>query len=403
MSDVVTLKATVVAAPDSSVHDALLLAGVPLERLRARDPSLALAPCLPEAAVDLLVVELPEATIDDDLAALGDYTAQHPQVIVLALHADSSPERLKAAMRAGVREMLPTPVLPQQLAQAVQRLSQRAGGTRARGRLIAFVAASGGRSATVLACNFAWLLAVQHQHSTVYADLDLRYGDASYLIGDGQAVGNIGELALEIGRLDGKLLEASLVRVAPGFHLLASPAQTFDLEGVDAQNIGTVLDIALQRHDFVVLEADRQLDEVSQAALLRAARVFVVIDPLLPGLRDAQQLVRALQSIGVDGRKLSLVVNRFERGSDVTPESIEKITGLPPEHRVPESPRDWAAALNGGALLARVQPGSPIVRALERMVAQVLGQPPAKPSGWLQRLWRVRATPPAREATQPRA
>jgi pilus assembly protein CpaE len=391
-----TLKATLVAAAESSAHDALLLAGVSLERLRQRAAGQSLAACLPDAAVEMLVVELPEPSVEEDLAALADYTLQFPQTVVLALHADSSPERLKAAMRAGIREMLPTPVLPQQLAQAVQRLSQRSAGAsaaHARGRLIAFVAASGGRSATVLACNFAWLAAAEHHRSTVYADLDLRYGDASYLIGDGQAVGNIGELALEIGRLDGKLLEASLARIAPDFFLLASPAPNFDLEGVDAQNMGTVLDIALQRHDLVVLEVDRELDEVSQAALQRAAQVFIVTEPLLPGLRDARNLVRAVQALGVPERKLSLVVNRFSRSGEVTLESIESVTGLPVQHTVPESPVDWATALNGGALLARIKPSGPIVRALRGMVESVLGHLPSRPAGWLQRLWRVRATP----------
>ena len=82
-------------------------------------------------------------------------------------------------MRAGVREVLPSPPPPQALADAVQRLAsklQDSTTNRAQGQVMAFLPCKGGAGATFLATNLGWALA--RNHSVLLIDLNLQFGDA---------------------------------------------------------------------------------------------------------------------------------------------------------------------------------------------------------------------------------
>lgn len=76
--------------------------------------------------------ELPDLMIVDgmccdpaDLAPVEQVTTHHPRMAVVLLCAQQTPEFLLQSMRAGVREVLPSPPPPKALADAVQRLASK--------------------------------------------------------------------------------------------------------------------------------------------------------------------------------------------------------------------------------------------------------------------------------------
>jgi|GEM_PF-84877 pilus assembly protein CpaE len=353
-----------------------------------------LAEQLPDPPFDLLVVELDPAQSARDLGDLEWVGLRQPGCAIVAVCQGTSPELLRTAMRAGVRELVEWPLAPGALADAVQRLLQRNPATPPRGRLAAFISASGGRGATVLASNVAALLAAENQRNTVYVDLDFRFADATYLLGDHRPGSTVPMLAREVGRLDGQLLQASLVNVAPHLDLLASPGDMGPAESVRPADLEHLLDAVLQDHDCVVVEVDRSLDPVARVALQKASVVFLVADALLPWLRDARHIAQALADLGITEPRLQLVLNRFDRAGDLTPREISSVTGLRPVHTLPARDEELRESLNAGLLLAQWRPSSPLVRALRPLADQVAGAGAPRPAAWFDRLLGRRTAEP---------
>ena len=97
-----------------------------------------------------------------ELQILNRVTSRFPGLGVFTLGQEQAPERLIEIMRAGVREVLPTPLTRNVLIEAADRFQQRI--TLARMpvhqcKVLAFVSCKGGSGATFLATNIAYALA----------------------------------------------------------------------------------------------------------------------------------------------------------------------------------------------------------------------------------------------------
>jgi pilus assembly protein CpaE len=324
-----------------------------------------------------------------DLEDLAPFTLAHPEMAVVVLSGDRDAETLMAALHAGVREVLPSPAAAADVAAALRRLAQRRGAPRpaaARARVIAFVSCKGGSGATFLATNVGYLLGAEHGKPTALVDLDLRYGDASFFVTDAPGKASIADLARQSDRLDARLLAACMTHVAPGFDLLAAPDDPEESLAITAIQVERILDLVVQQYEFVILDVDRVLDAPSIKALDRAERVYLVMENMVPFVRDARRLLGILRSLGYPDSKLRLVVNRYRRSSGIELARLEKAVGLPAAHVLQESFDDVSQSVNAGVALTTLHPHNTVARGLRALADGIAGGPAPAPSGWISRL-----------------
>ena len=133
---------------------------------------------------DLVVAELPDLD-DEGLVTLESALSASPSTWMILLSPVQSPEFQLRAMRAGVREVLRSPLADGELRAACDRLLGRIaalrGGAARLGRVLAFLPAKGGSGSTFLATNLAYALAVRGQRVALL-DLKLQFGDASLFL-----------------------------------------------------------------------------------------------------------------------------------------------------------------------------------------------------------------------------
>ena len=107
----------------------------------------------------------------EGLPVLEYVSTQHPHTVIVMLCANHTPEFLIHAMRAGVREVLKSPVSKDVLLAAVERIEQRLGlaaKPREPGTIAAFIACKGGSGATFLATFLVlWLAAMPEYAAAV--------------------------------------------------------------------------------------------------------------------------------------------------------------------------------------------------------------------------------------------
>jgi pilus assembly protein CpaE len=325
----------------------------------------------------------------EELPVLEYVSAQHPQTVVVMLCANHSPEFLINAMRAGVREVLQSPTTKEALVAAVERIERRLGlGAKPRqpGQIIAFIPCKGGSGATFLATNLGYQLAAESK-KVILIDLNLQFGDAALFIHDHKPATNLGDVAHNIQRLDASFLAGSLVNVSPNYGVLAAPEDPGQAMEVKPEHVDVLLNLAVNNYDFVIVDVGRVLDAVTIKALDRANCVFPVMQLTLPFIRDANRLISAFRTLGYSKDKIRLVVNRFEKGSEIKLEDVERSLGVATFKTLPNSYEAVASAVNHGRPIASFARNNPVAKGLQEL-AHALVRPSTEGSGVLGKLLR---------------
>lgn len=325
------------------------------------------------------------------LNAVESLSLRSPGIDTLLISQDSSTEFLLNAMRAGVREVIPTSDNPEAIQAALTRLmhKRRTQGaqTAHEGKVFAFLSCKGGSGATFLAANFAYVLASEFGKRVALIDLNLQFGDAAIFVSEQHPPSNLAELSQQIHRLDPSLLAASMLEAAPNFFVLAAPDDPAHSSDVKREHIEAIVRVARLNYDFVVLDVSRSLDSVSLQALDMADTIFPVLQLTLPYVRDGKRLLSIFRSLDYPRSKIQLVVNRYEKGGELSLQDLEGAVDEKVSHVVPNSYVAAAASVNLGVPIVKGNRGNPISKFLiemgrEFVPAEIL----VESGGWLSRM-----------------
>jgi len=337
---------------------------------------------------DLIVVDSMCRDLEE-LRVLEYVSAQHPRTVTVMLCVNQSPDFLIHAMRAGVREVLKSPVTKEVLLAAVERIEQRLGlvaRPRDPGTIAAFVPCKGGSGTTFIATNLGYQLAAENR-KVLLIDLNLQFGDAVLFIHDNKPATNLGDVARNIQRLDASFLAGNLVKVSPNYGVLAAPEDPGQAIEIKPEHVDVLLNVAVNHYDFVILDVGRVLDAVTIKALDRANYVFPVMQLTLPFLRDANRMIAAFRTLGYGRDKIRLLVNRLEKSSELKLADVERTLGLSAFKTLPNSYEAVAAAVNHGRPIASFARTNPVAKGLQEL-AQTLIPPAAEGMSLLGRLLR---------------
>jgi pilus assembly protein CpaE len=329
-------------------------------------------PTMLEQKYNVIIIDLdgdPEFALEM-VESIGANSAA--TVMVYSDNAD--PELLVRCMRAGAREFLSFPLVPEVMAEALVRASARRPlvqqqTKKSTGKLLAFMGAKGGAGATTLACNFAVSLAKESGQSTLLIDLDLPLGDAALNLGIAAEFSAIDALQAA-GRLDSRFLSQLLVKHSSGLSVLAAPGRFLQYQA-SPEAINCLLEVARQEFDNVVVDLGSKLDLMGTAAYKEATAFYLVTQASIPELRNSNRLITQFFSGSVP--KLEIVVNRFEsRALGVSEEHIAKALTRPVQWKIPN---DYASVRDMQIhATPLVLADSAITRQIRQMVRSVTGQ-----------------------------
>lgn len=338
-------------------------------------------------APDLVVVDGMCCDVAE-LSPVEYVTTHHPSLAVILMCSNHTPEFLLNSMRAGVREVLPSPAPAPALQAAVDRVAAKLAKapSAATGRILAFMPCKGGAGATFLATNLGWQLA--EAKSVLLIDLNLQFGGALSFLHDGPAPSDLAAVAQDIRRLDASLLGSSTVKVAPNYSILAAPEDVAHAMEVKPEHIDAILALAVTQYDFVILDVPRTLDTLAIHALDRASRIFPVLQANLADLRNANKLLGAFNSLGYPREKTEFVVNRFDRSGEIGLEQLERSLGNARVVTVPNSYREVNASINHGTALATNSRNNSVARQLAELAATLSPRLEEARTGLLDRIFK---------------
>lgn len=339
---------------------------------------------------DLLIVEGVRRD-EEELTALERVTPRYPNLAVVMLSPNQSPEFLRHGMRIGLREILPVPVAKEPLLESIGRIQQRmalAAAPKRKGKIMTFVGCKGGSGATFLAANLAYALAESGHKRVALIDLNCQFGDASLYVSERAPASTVADIVRQIHRLDGAFLAASMIEVLPNLGVLAAPDEPEQALHIRPEHVDALLWLAASHYDYVVVDAGRSLDGLTLRAMDQAEMIFPVLQLTLPFVRDAKRLLHALAGLGYGKEKIRLVVNRHEKRGEVAVEDAERALGHEVFVTVPNSFTTVAASINQGVPIAKLAPRDPVARALREMAEPFVAT--KQSGGWLKGLLPIR-------------
>jgi pilus assembly protein CpaE len=304
-------------------------------------------------AADIVIVD----TRGDATSAMSNIERQRaasPSAGIFAIATAAEPDVILNSMRAGANEFFTWPPPDETFQGAIRRTAARretAQGARPPATTLVFFGAKGGAGTTTIAVNCGVELARLSKRSTVIVDLKPGLGEVALFLGVRPRFSLLDAID-NLHRLDREFLRELVTKHKSGLEILAGSDQ-FDRPGAaDGGPIEELLRLLARQYDYIVVDAGSQINSCTVAGLYGADQLFLVANPDVPSVRNAQRLLDRIRQLGACGERVRVLLNRAAEPYPIPPKQIEGALGHPIHHTFPSDYKTVSTALNSGVPLA---------------------------------------------------
>ena len=291
---------------------------------------------------DIVMIDL-DADPETALDLVENICARNSSVTVMVYSQVAQPNLLVRCMQAGAREFLVEPISQDALAEALIRAAARRQELdrqkKLSGQMLVFLGTKGGVGVTTLSSNFAIALSRESGKKVALIDLNLQLGDVALQLGLKPQF-SVRDALENSHRLDSEFVSSLLAVHSSGLSVLSAADEYSPTDGVEDGGLEKLLYILQDQFAYVVVDAGSAAAGAPPMTELADA-IYLVTQVDVPSLRNAQRIVSHLQSAMPDGRRLEVIVNRYDgRRVEISQENIEKTLCAPVKWKMPN---DYAA------------------------------------------------------------
>ena len=298
---------------------------------------------------EILILELP-LPADAALETVHALKIEHPGMGVIVTAQDASPQLILRCMRSGAQEFLTRPVDNRELGEAVRRLSgisrRNSAGRRRAGRTITVFSSKGGVGVTTVATNLAVAYAKNLKKNTVLVDLNLQMGDVGLML-DLRPEYTMADAAGPTN-LDESRLKGLLTRHESGVYLLSTPEDPVEAEKVTPGALLEIFGLLRGMFDVIVVDAGHVFDSRVLEVLNLADLILVVGVLDVPTVRNVRRCLHLFQQLGYSSDKVKIVVNRYEKKTEVKSDHLEEAVESKVFWQIPNDYKTVISAIDAG-------------------------------------------------------
>jgi len=292
---------------------------------------------------------------------------------VLVLRKDEFDKYL-AQNPAVMRTMLK--VISQRQMVANQRLvededEETAGTKRGSGKIFGVFSPRGGSGKTMIATNLAVMLARAYPDRVALLDLSVVFGHASVYLGLQPTEGIAAIEPERLENLDRETLNKYAYLHSSSLRVYSGAVRPEEGEAVTGEHVKAVLELMRRQYLFVLVDLPSNFQEPTLAALELADKLILLMTPELSTMRDVREVVRLFgDTVRVPPNKQFYVLNQPYAAHGLSREQFEGFLELQVSAELPYAGESAYKALAKGEPLAISQPGSPLVKGLEKIISE---------------------------------
>src|SRR6187401_3008782 len=308
---------------------------------------------------DLVVVDI-RSDASSGMAAIERLRASSANLAIFAIAAAAESDLILQAMRAGANEFFPwnnaegsqaARDMEESFHGAVRRSAARREAASAGAKppcvTHVFLGAKGGAGTTTVAVNCGVELARLTKRPTVVVDLKTSLGEVALFLGVRPRF-TVLDAIENLHRLDKNFLTELVAKHKSGLDILAGSEQFDRPNAQDAGAVEELLRVLAKAYDHVIIDAGNVINPVIAAALYAADTIFLVTNPDVPSIRNAQRLVDRVRQLGAGSERVKILLNRVSDQHLIAPKQIETALGYGIHHTFSSDYRTVSTALNSG-------------------------------------------------------
>ncbi len=340
------------------------------------------------AEVDLTIlppIVIVEVDLDqlDQIRALEGLISRCGQAhAVLVTSENASLAQIRQLMRMGVIDFIPQPVnaadLNAAIEHAVQKTKPQTQRSNARGKIVSLMRSCGGSGATTLAIELAASLAKDEKSETASVallDFDIQNGNVAIAL-DLMPKVTLLDILESPSRLDTAYLKGSMSRHKSGVDVLAAPSEIIPLEGMTEETARTILSIARQEYDYVLIDMPSTWTSWTAAVMDESDVNFLVMQLNVVAIQRVLRNLHTAKEQGLDDKKIAVIANRISKGIGFSGadrvKEFETALKRPIEFTVRNDFKSVSAARDRGVLTREIARKSVIGQDVERIKEALL-------------------------------
>ncbi len=334
---------------------------------------------------DIAVVDL-RADPSSGMAAIERLRAAHASTSIFAIATGAESDLILQAMRAGANEFFPwvpggqtqsSRTMEESFHGAVRKTAARREAAHAGSRqpcvTYVFLGAKGGAGTTTVSVNTAAEIARLTKKPTVIVDLKPCLGEVALFLGVRPRF-TVLDAIESLHRLDKDFLKELVSKHKSGLDILAGSDQFDRPNAQDAAATEELLRVLGRTYDHIVIDAGNMLNGWVMATLYTADTVFLITNPDVPSIRNAQRLVDRARQLGAGTERVKVLLNRSSDQNLIAPKQIETALGYGIFQSFSSDYRTVSTALNSGVPLALAN-HSELASQFSSFTRNLLGQP----------------------------
>lgn len=339
------------------------------------------------------------------LAALVDARCPATSVVLVT---ERAADVGLAALRAGVRDVLPpdaaVPEIHAVLDRAARAARSRAGSTivaavtpdvpgdvpAGNGRVIGVVSPKGGVGKTTVATNLGVGLARSAQHATVLVDLDVQFGDVASGLNLSPEY-TLPDVVHGPACADPLALKTFLTIHETGLYVICGSDSPEDADGISAADVSRLLAMLAREFRYVVVDTAPGLPEHALAAMDQATDLVLVTSMDVPGVRGLRKELETLDGLDMHPDSRHVVLNFAGPGNGMSVRDVEATIGRGVDVLLPTS-RAVPVSVNMGVPLLQGTTRDPVAKQLRQLVdrfSPAVAHAPARRGGGRHRRAKV--------------
>jgi len=332
-------------------------------------------PALFPSALEQFPSELAVINLESDPEGLttliSELLNKNPDLCTFGISASNDSNLILRAMRSGFREFLLWPIDDKQLHEAIERLAKASTSQGPSGRLVCVLGPTGGCGATTVATNLGCELAQLGRKRAVVVDLDFAFGHVATLL-DTSPQFTIADLCQTLDSVDHSMVEKALIRHESGVMVLARPQHVGQAEQISAANTVGVLNALCEMFEYVVCDGPSRHDTTSPAILDLADFTIMLVNLVVPSVRNVNRILGELQRQGYNLDRLQVVVNRHSSDANLLDiDDMEQCLSRKVDFVLPDDARTVANSINMGQPLLTAAPKSKIREAIRQLAERI--------------------------------
>ncbi|HVJ80420.1 MAG TPA: AAA family ATPase [Planctomycetia bacterium] len=315
------------------------------------------------------------------LSLIQQLTTGGSELNVVAVSSKSDARFAAELIRMGVRDFVPYPPRPGELANVFSRIApsqSRSDSAVGRSplfprRVIAFAGTDGGIGSTTLAVNVGCILAQDPNYSVALLDLDLFLGD-SHVCLDLAPRTNLTQLLENIDTLDASFVKRAVAKHESGLNLIPHPDRIHDLSLVTPSAIERLILLLKRSYTHILIDLSKAYSPVDMAAMGVADDVLVAMQLDMSSLYNVIRLNDSLSENHALLDKTKLVANRTGSDFGITIERAEETIGRRISFQIPNDARTVSFARDNGKPLYGHARGTKVFQAMLQMTNTLVGR-----------------------------